>query len=250
MLSAVFAGALLIGGAAASHAASDVPAYIQSAVSDASRPDADKKRDADRKPGEMLVIAEIKPGQKVADFFPGRGYFTRIFAKSVGASGKVYAVVPAEELKDNPKSADGIKAVAAEPGYANVAVVSDKMVDEFKLPEQVDVVWTSQNYHDLHDATFVHPDMAKFNKAVFDALKPGGLFIVLDHSAVDGSGFRDAGTLHRADKEAVKKEVMAAGFKLVGESSVLKNPADDRTKKVFDADVRSHTDQFILKFKK
>ncbi len=117
-------------------------------------------------------------------------------------------------------------------------------------PEPLDVVWTSQNYHDLKDSFFAPADTALVNKAVYDALKPGGLYIVLDHSAENGSGIRDTDTLHRIDEAVVKKEVEAAGFKFVGESNVLRNKDDARTLKVFDKEIRGHTDQFILKFRK
>ncbi len=236
-------------GAIAPLTAADMPAHVTAAVGDASRPDADKARDADRKPGEMVVFAGIKPGDKVADLIPGGGYFTRVFAKTVGAKGKVYAFVPEEFLKMRATAADGLKALATDPGYANLNVISAPMA-AFKAPEALDAVWTSQNYHDLHNKMFGPADMAAVNKAVFAALKSGGVYVVLDHSATAGSGFSATETLHRVDAEAVKAEVMAAGFKFDGQSDALKNPADDRTGKVFDAGMRGKSDQFVLKFRK
>jgi predicted methyltransferase len=230
-------------------AASAPPAYATAAVNDASRPEADKKADAERKPAEMVAFAGIKPGDKVVDLIPGSGYFTRIFAKVVGAKGKVYAVVPDEMVKMRATMADPIKAIAADPGYANVTLVTGPIA-AFKVEQPVDVIWTSRNYHDMHDKFFGPVDMAAFNKAVFAALKPGGAYIVLDHAAAPGSGFEATETLHRVDPEAVKKEVLAAGFKFDGEDNALKNPADDHTAKVFDAGVRGKTDQFVLKFRK
>jgi predicted methyltransferase len=112
----------------------------------------------------------------------------------------------------------------------------------------VDLIFTAQNYHDLHNSQAL--DVAAFNKSVFDALKPGGLFVIVDHSAEKGSGSRDTSTLHRIDAETVKSEVTAAGFEFVGGSEILKNASDDRTAKVFDPAVRGKTDQFILKFRK
>jgi predicted methyltransferase len=109
-------------------------------------------------------------------------------------------------------------------------------------------VWTSQNYHDLHNRP--NADLAAFNKNVFDSLKPGGTYIVLDHAAEAGSGTRDTSTLHRIDPEVVKTEVTAAGFKLEGQSDVLKNPQDPHTANVRDPSIRGKTDQFILKFRK
>jgi predicted methyltransferase len=116
------------------------------------------------------------------------------------------------------------------------------------VPAPVDLVWTSQNYHDLHN--FPGIDVGMFNKMVFDDLKPGGIYLILDHSAESGSGGRDTKTLHRIDPETVKAEVLAAGFVLVGSSDLLRQPADNRSLKVFDPAVRGQTDQFILKFRK
>lgn len=234
---------------APTYAASAPPAYATAAVNDASRPDADKKVDADRKPAEMVVFAGIKPGDKVVDLIPGGGYFTRVFSKVVGPKGKVYAVVPDEMIKMRATAADPIKAIAADPGYSNVTMITGPIA-AFKVNQPVDVIWTSRNYHDMHDKFFGPVDMAAFNKAVFAALKPGGVYIVLDHAAAPGSGFEATETLHRVDPEAVKKEVLAAGFKYDGEDDTLKNPADNHTTKIFDASVKGKTDQFVLKFRK
>jgi predicted methyltransferase len=224
-------------------------AFVTAAVNDASRPDADKAVDPDRKPGNMIVFAGIKPGDKIADLMPGGGYFTRIFSKAVGPNGKVYAMVPDEMVKMRATAADPIKAIAADAGYKNVTVVTGPLA-AFKSTEPLDVVWTSRNYHDYHNKMFGPLDMAAYNKAVFAALKPGGVYIVLDHAAAAGSGFEATETLHRVDAEAVKKEVMAAGFKLDGESNALKHAADDHTGKIFDSGVKGKTDQFVLKFRK
>jgi predicted methyltransferase len=226
------------------------PPAIAAAVADPARPAADTARDADRKPAELLAFAGIKPGDKIAELMPGSGYFTRIFSKIVGPMGHVYAMVPEELLKRGPRAGQGAAAVAADPAFSgNVSVVDEPYAD-FKAPEPVDVVWTSLNYHDFHDSFFGPLDMAAFDKAVYAALKPGGIFMVVDHAAAPGSGTRDTETLHRIDPEAVKKEVLGAGFVLEGESDLLRHPADDHTAKVFDSAVRGKTDQFILKFKK
>ena len=110
------------------------------------------------------------------------------------------------------------------------------------------MIWPSQNYHDLHNISGL--DLGAVNKSIFDALKPGAVYIVLDHVAEASSGFRDTSTLHRIDPEAVKTEVEAAGFKLVAQSDLLRNPADPHTAKVFDPAIRGKTDQFVLKFQK
>jgi predicted methyltransferase len=226
------------------------PANVAAAVADSARPAADTQRDPDRKPAAMLEFAGVKPGQSVADLIPGSGYFTRLFSVAVGPTGKVYAVAtpkPADAPADAPDRSAAARAIAADPHYGNVTVNVVRL-KEFSLAPPVDVVWTSQNYHDIHNVKDLN--VVEFDKAVFAALKPGGVFIVLDHSAEKGSGFRDTSTLHRIDEEAVRKEVESAGFKFAGESNVLRNKADPRTAPVFDAAIKGHTDQFILKFVK
>jgi predicted methyltransferase len=236
-------GIVLAATSGSAFAADKVPAYITAAVADAGRPADDTARDADRKPAETLAFAGVKPGQKIVDLFPGSGYFTRIFSKIVGPKGHVTAMWP-PGVPD--KMLVATKAIAADPAYANVNEVEQKIAD---LPAgKLDLFWTSQNYHDIHNIPNV--DMAVVDKSIFAALKPGGIFIVLDHAATPGSGFQDTNTLHRIDPQAVKKEVEAAGFILTGQSNILKNPDDPHTAKVFDPSIRGKTDQFILKFQK
>jgi predicted methyltransferase len=153
----------MLGGAAL---AADIPSYDAKAVADTSRPKADTDRDALRLPGETLAFAGVKPGMSVVEFFPGGGYFTRMLSDVVGPEGHVYGV-------ENAKWDDGSieKAVA---GLSNVTIQVDKFGD-FSVPAKVDVVWITQNYHDLHIAKYGPVDMAAFNRHVFDALKPGGV---------------------------------------------------------------------------
>jgi len=247
-LAAVLAATVMFAATCAS--AASIPGNIAAAVADSNRPDADKARDENRKPGETLAFTGVKPGSQVAELLPGGGYFTRIFSKAVGSSGHVYAVVPAplvDAPADVPDFAARVKAIAADPNYANVSVVVEPF-SQLKVPTPVDLVWTSQNYHDLHN--FPGLDVGVFNKMVFDDLKSGGIYLVLDHTAEEGSGGRDTKTLHRIDPETVKKEVLAAGFVFVGSSALLRQSSDTHTVKVFDPAVRGKTDQFILKFRK
>src|SRR3984885_15751109 len=133
--------------------AATVPANIASAVADANRPDADKTRDANRKPAETLAFTGVKPGAQVAELLPGGGYFTRLFSKAVGSRGHVYALVPAplpDAPADVPDFAARVKVIAADPNYANVSVVVEPF-SQLAVPAPVDLVWTSQNYHDLHN---------------------------------------------------------------------------------------------------
>ena len=231
------------------NAAQSVHDVIAAAIADPARPDSDRKQDANRKSLEVLEFAGVKPGDRVADFIPGGGYVTRLFSKIVGQNGHVYAVVPEELIKMRDTADAAVKAIAADPAYPNVTVLREP-VNDFKAPEKLDMVWTSMNYHDLHD-TFLGPaNMAMLNKAIFDALKPGGIYLVLDHAAEAGSGLRDTETLHRIDPAAVKKEVLAAGFELEAQSDILHNPDDDHTTKVFNPAIRGKTDKFIFKFRK
>lgn len=249
----VAAGTLLVALAfsfTAAQAAGKVPKAVAAAVADSARPDADRQRDADRKPGESVAFSGVKAGDKVVDLIPGSGYFTRIFSVVVGPKGHVYAVPPpkrANAPEGAPDPGAPVQAIAADPHYSNVSIIVAR-VTGLTVPEPVDMIWTSQNYHDFHNIP--DGDVAVIDKSIYDALKPGGVFIVLDHTAEKDSGLRDTGTLHRIDPEAVKKEVEAAGFKFEGASDVLRNPNDAHTAKVFDPSIRGKTDQFILKFRK
>lgn len=226
----------------------DAKAAIAAAIADHGRPDADKARDAARKPAEMLAFAGIGPGSKVAEFQPGGGYFTRIFSKAVGPSGKIYAASSPGRGGAPP----AVIAIAADAAYAgNIVVIPLGPNSTFAPPEKVDVVWTSRNYHDLGLSMGGPPnDLTAFNKSIYDILKPGGLYIVLDHSAGTTAGPEASEKLHRINPNIVKTQVESVGFKLVSESDVLKNPADDHNERVFEQGIRDHTDQFILKFRK
>src|SRR6266404_263268 len=248
ILAAALAVTLMLTATCAS--AASIPANIAAAVADGSRPATDKARDVNRKPAETLAFTSIKPGMQIAELLPGGGYFTRLFSKAVGSSGHAYAVVPApmpDAPADVPDFVGLAKAIAADPNYANVSVVVEPF-SQLSVPAPVDLVWTSQNYHALHN--FPGLDVGIFNKMVFDDLKRGGIYLVLDHMAEAGSGGRDTNTLHRIDPETVKKEVLAAGFVFLGKSDLLHQPDDSHSVKVFDPTVRGKTDQFILKFRK
>jgi predicted methyltransferase len=247
---AKFLGALIFCLAAVQGPAASVPAFLAAAIADPGRPSTDTERDLNRKPAETLEFAGIAPGQQIAELLPGAGYFTRIMSKAVGPSGHIYALIPApspDAPANTPDFAARIKAVAANPDYGNVSVVSQPF-GQLKTPVPVDLVWTSQNYHDLHN--FPGLDITVFNQMVFEALKPGGVYFILDHASEPGAGAGVTSTLHRIDPETVKREVLAAGFVFVGSSSLLKQSSDPHTAKVFDPSIRGRTDQFILKFKK
>jgi predicted methyltransferase len=218
-------------------------------IGNAARPPEDIARDAARKPAAMMAFAKVRPGKTVVDMLPGAGYFTRVFSKAVGPKGHVIALVPDQFAKSYPEAAAAITALDAEPAYKNVEVAI-RAITDVAPAGTADVVWTAQNYHDLHSAKLPPQVTGAVNAAVFAALKPGGYYVILDHSAAAGSGMRDVDTLHRIDAEALKAEVIAAGFTFDGESKVLANPADDRSKVVFDPAIRGKTDQFVYRFMK
>lgn len=229
-------------------AAAEVPANIAAALADKSRPAADVERDAARKPGELLAFAGVKEGDHVADFIIGGGYFTRILSGAVGPNGKVFAYQPAEFIQFSAPYGESLKKVAAE--RANVTANSASF-GAFDLPDGLDLVITVQNYHDLHLKPFPPTAAGAINAEIFKSLKPGGVFLVVDHEAKAGAELvATADDLHRIDIEQAKKEIEAAGFKLEAESQLLDMPGDPRTANVFDPSIRGKTDQFVLKFRK
>jgi predicted methyltransferase len=218
---------------------------VAAAVDDSARPQADKDRDALRKPAESLEFAGIKPGDKVVELMPGGGYFTRLLSVAVGPKGHVYAVSPPPMGdRDFGKAA---KALAEDPHYSNVTAIGSAFTS-ISVPEPVDVVWTSDNYHDFHNGP--NADMAAFDKAMLGLLKPGGTFVIIDHAAAAGAGTTVTSTLHRIDPAAVKEEVTAAGFKFAKQGDFLHNPDDPHTAAVRDASIRGKTDQLAMKFTK
>lgn len=208
---------------------------------------ADALSDPTYKRAEVLAFIGVKPGDRVADVVAGR--FVRAFSQAVGPTGKVYAVEPSEMVKAHPEILTIMNGLMSQPDYKNISLITQP-TNTPGLPDGLDAVFIRQDYHDLHDKFMAPADVGLFNRAVFKALKPGGVYVVLDHAAAAGSGLRDTDTLHRIDPATVKAEVLAAGFVLDGESNILANPADPHTKFVFDPSIHGHTDQFLLRFKK
>ena len=225
-------------------------ARMKAAVADAGRPAADTARDENRKPADMLVFAGIGPGKVVVDMLPGGGYFTRIFAKAVEPGGRVYAYFGTQydaRLKSQNKDPDN-QFADLKATYKNLGVIHGPL-PQFVTPQAVDVVWTSQNYHDMHNKQYAM-DVNEVNKAIYKSLKPGGYYVIIDHKAAESAGDDVTEALHRIKESTVKKEVEAAGFKLVAEGKDLNYASDDGTKRVFEADVKGKTNQFMLKFQK
>lgn len=227
-----------------------VPEPVATAVADPARPPWDVARDAARKPVETLAFAGVKPGDVVADYIANGGYFTRLLSDVAGAEGRVYAV-ELNEIVAFPNVAKSYAELARwAQGRPNVTLTTVAAAKPLAFPRKLDVFWISQNYHDLSD-TFLGPkDVAAFNRQVFAALKPGGVYVIIDHAAAKGAPADVTETLHRIEEDRVKREVQAAGFVLDGESDALANPADPRTAGVFDASIAGHTDQFLLRFRR
>ena len=219
---------------------------IADAVADPYRPKADRDADARRKPAQTIAFSGVKAGDTVGEFLPGGGYYTRMLSDVVGPAGKVYAL---ETTRWGQENVDSTKAVLSEAGHGNVRFDASPF-GQFNLPEKVDVFWTTLNYHDLHIAKYGTVDMAAFNKHVYDSLKQGGIYFIVDHVAKPGTTDAQIADMHRIDKAMLIKEVTGAGFKLDGESKLLANPTDDHGKPVFDKSIQGHTDQMMLKFRK
>ena len=225
-------------------------AALDAALADPARESSRHAADERRKPGPLIALAGVKPGDKMLDLIPGDGYWTRIFSKIVGPQGKVYAVWPeayARFARGNVKTLQGL---SNDPHYGNI-VTQVQASAILSAPEKLDVVWTSQNYHDYPDEYMgKDADPALLNKAVFEMLKPGGIYMIIDHRAADGRGMSDTEELHRIDPATVRQQAEAAGFKFAGESGVLENPKDPLNIPVFDKSIRGRTSQFAFKFVK
>ena len=207
-----------------------------SVLTNPDRPANERELDAARKPHEVLEFYGVKSGDKVADLWAGRGYYTAILSEIVGPGGIVYTqnLTSRDEINQRWKSAK----------FANVRV-ADGALDKLPLPQDgsLDFVLIHLNYHDV--AIEMRPLL---NKRVFAALKRGGIYGVVDHSAKDGSGNEAVKTLHRIDKLQVIKDVTAAGFKLAKEGAMLRKPEDPRDFNVNKQ--RNQDDRFVLAFER
>jgi len=226
---------------------SDVSDEIEAAIAAPDRSLDDRMLDAGRRPGEVLEFFRIGPKQRIGELFAGGGYTTELMARTVGEGGTIYAQNSKEILEKFARKPWTER--AKKPVMKNVVAIV-RPIDAPFPPEakDLDAVITILNYH---DTVWMKADRPKMNKAVFDALKPGGVYGIVDHSAVVGSGVRDVETLHRIESEVVRQEVIAAGFKLDGESDVLRVPGDSRdwsTSPRAAGEKRGTSDRFTLRF--
>lgn len=237
---------MLLAAAGLSLCAATAGSRLASAIADPGRA-AFRASDARRHPAELVALADLHPGQRVLDLIPGDGYWTRIFSTMVGPSGRVYAVWPQTYAREATGNVQQLRDLAK--AYPNITTIVEP-APALTAPEPLDVVWTSDNYHDYNDKFMGNPGPQLLAKSAFKALKPGGLFIVIDHAAAPGRGMADTETLHRIDRATVIQQATAAGFRLTGESHVLRNPKDSLRIPVFEPTIRFHTSQFALRFRK
>jgi predicted methyltransferase len=238
-----------LAGAALAQSEIAIPAAIQAAVDAPDRSADDKALDAGRHPAQMLAFFGIAPGQKVAELGAGGGYTAELLARVVGPTGKVYGVntpFVLERFAQAPWTAR-----LAKPVMANVVRLDRVWDDPFPANvRDLDAVLIVLLYH---DTVWMKADRAQMNNKVFQALKPGGVYGIVDHSAKAGTGLADVETLHRIDEATVRKEVEAAGFKLAAEGDFLRAPGDARDWSASPrtaGEKRGTSDRFVLKYVK
>lgn len=224
------------------------PSVIAAAVSDPNRA-VQRPSDAQRHPAEIMTFVGVRPGDKVLELIPGSGYWTRLLSKIVGEEGHVYAVWPQQYARYSTGNVASLKEIAGKAPFANVTV-EVQPTPVLSAPEPLDLVFTSQNYHDYPAEFMGNHDPGVLNEAAFKMLRRGGIYIVIDHRAAPGTSLAQTRDLHRIDPALVRQQVEKAGFEYAGETDVLRSTDDDYTLKVFDPKVRGRTDKFALKFRK
>jgi len=225
-------------------AAPKLAGVIAAAVADPARP-AELRTIIDplRKPAETLAFSGVRPGMTVGEFYPGGGYFTMMLSRVVGPKGHVYGI----ENLGWKGAVDADKKLLAEGKWANVSI-DYQPFGTVKFAKPLDLAWVTQNYHDLKIAEYGKVDTVAFDRAVYKALKPGGIYFILDHQGPAGMTDEQIAKLHRINRDVVVREVTSVGFKLIAEGKFLRRPGDDHTKSIFDKSIQGHTDQYALKF--
>ncbi len=220
---------------------------LADALASEARPAADRARDAGRRPAEVIAFLGIRPGMTVIDLIAAGGYYTEVLSVAVGPAGKVYAQNSEFVLKMRDGANDKAMTSRLDGGRLPNVERIDRGVSELRLPPgSVDAAVTALNFHDIYNGR--GPDAASgFLEAVFRVLKPGGVLGLIDHA---GSPDGDNADLHRSDEALVDAAVKSAGFEIEAKSDVLRNPDDDRSKNVFDPDIRGRTDRFVMRLRK
>jgi len=244
------------GGAAAKPPGALSAEQAAAIVASPDRSAADRNNDERRKPAQMLAFIGVRPGMTALDLVAGGGYTSELLARAVGSSGRVYAQVPPRvapppmpgAASAPPQMSPNLARRAADPSLPQLSVV----VEPFESPvpagvaqNGLDLVTIMFNYHDMGH---LRVDRDRMNRAVFAALKPGGLYVVADHSGRPGTGISESGTLHRVEEAFVRAEVERAGFRFVAAADFLRNPADPRDRET--PEPAQPKDEFVLKFVK
>jgi predicted methyltransferase len=219
------------------------PADYQAIVAAPDRTDADRKTDERRKPDQLLAFTGVRTGMTVLDMGAEAGYSTELMARAVGPSGSVFAQ-DSPDTGERPRQA--FAARLKSPVMKNVSHVDRPFEDP--VPPGVHDLDLITFFFFYHDTTYMGVDRTKMDAALFAALKPGGILVIADHSARVGDGATVGKTFHRIEEDTVKREVEAAGFKLVAEGNFMRNPEDPRNTIVFRSPVP--VDEFVLKFQK
>jgi predicted methyltransferase len=230
---------------AADAASSSANPVIARAVADPARPKNQRSLDPLRKPADTIAFSGVRPGMTVGEFYPGGGYFTRMLSDVVGPKGHVYGL-------ENSGWKGAVKAneeMLGEGKWKNVTFDSQPF-GTVQFPKPLDLAWVTQNYHDLKIAEYGKVNTLDFDRKVYKALKPGGIYFILDHQGRSGMSDADIAKMHRINRDIVVKEVTSAGFRLVAEGKFLRRPGDDHSKPIFDKSIQGHTDQYALKFMK
>ena len=249
------------------------PDRIAEIVASPDRSDADRVNDARRKPQEMLMFIGVRPGMTALDLSAAGGYTTELIARAVGPTGRVYGQSPPRPPESRPTQPEGaappmamlagaparagggprpspvaLAERAKNPNAGNIVAVVRPFADPAP-PECAsncfDLVTLMFNYHDFGHLGI---DRAAVNRAVFAALKPGGMYVIADHSGRPGTGISESGTLHRIEEAFLRAEVEQAGFKLASEGYFLRNPSDPRDRNT--PEPPQPKDEFVLKFVK
>ncbi|WP_300543892.1 hypothetical protein [Maricaulis sp.] len=223
-----------------------MPQSIENAVTDTGRPEEERLLDVNRHPAEVLLFAGVEAGWRIADLTAGSGYYSRVLSTAVGGDGHVYSHNPDWVAERFPEPNDALAALADE--RENMTHVVSPVADFANgIETPLDAVFMVLFYHDTAwDGT----DRAAMNQAIYDALRPGGIYLVIDHHAPEGTGLEHVESTHRIDAVVVREEIMAAGFELDASSDMLANPDDPRDISVFDDSIRRMTDRFVYRFRK